>query len=100
MKLVEGKMDRGRLEKNEVEVEAGTAGGQLLPATNLEDSRVLGMQKSAHPISVFEAIIEEIGCSNAINVEHPISDSTGERNKTKEAQGLFVEKRKEDAREA
>ena len=95
MSLVERKMDRGQPEKHVAEVVAGTEDGQKLPATNPEDSMIIRIPNSAHPISDFEAINEEI--DNAINEEHSIPDSTGEKEEAREAQKLYVEKRKEEA---
>nr|POE91949.1 hypothetical protein CFP56_33152 [Quercus suber] len=83
MSLVEWKMDRGRPKKHVAEVEARMEDGQKLPATNLEDSMIIGIPNLAHSISDFEAIIEEI--DNAIYEEHPIPNSTGEKEEAREA---------------
>nr|POE85704.1 hypothetical protein CFP56_35824 [Quercus suber] len=96
--LAEGKIDRGWPEKQVAEEEAGTEGGQKLTTTNLEDSMIVGIENPTNPTPDFEAIIEEI--DNAINEEHPIPDPTGERTETREAQGSYVVKRKEEARKA
>lgn len=85
-------MDRGWPEKHVAVMEAGMKSGKKLLDTNLENSLIVGILNSAHPIPDFEAIIEEI--DNAINEEHSIPDSTGEREEAREDQGLYLEKGK------
>lgn len=61
-----------------------------MPATNPEDSMIVGIPNPTHPISDFEAIIEEI--DNVINEKHPIPDSMNEREETRKAHGLYGKK--------